>query len=192
MVAVNVNAAITNTEMRSLFGAMLGTIEGEADAMTFVWQPQQGRVALWRDGESVAAHDVPARPGGDASISFGQLDGRLFFVLDRRRDALFVVPRDRTAASPPPRYHLYVAVAGESHAAIGTVRVYRDVYATRDPIPGGGGWPRRVLPGTWFLLGDNAFDSRDSRQLQKPVPTTSFLGVPRCVIGPWPRMRWLP
>jgi type IV secretory pathway protease TraF len=47
-----------------------------------------------------------------------------------------------------------------------------------------------VPTGRWFLLGDSSFDSHDSRQFGA-VDTRLFLGTPCCVLGPWPRTRWV-
>ena len=75
------------------------------------------------------------------------------------------------------------------------VQVFHDVFAWREPIVGKRGdvgqWPRFVPPGHWFLLGDSAFASSDSREFDA-VSMATFLGVPRLVLGPWPRGRRVP
>ncbi len=58
------------------------------------------------------------------------------------------------------------------------------VHATADDLPGVGDPP--VPPGTLFLTGDNASDSRDSRAFG-PVPVRSVIGVVR--IRYWPSTR---
>ena len=91
---------------------------------------------------------------------------------------------------------VHVAALGPADAALRVRRlaVFHDVFAWRDPIVGlpgqPGTWPREVPPGHWFLLGDSAFDSRDSRQFGA-VPESSLLGVPTRVLGPWSRRRSL-
>jgi hypothetical protein len=47
-----------------------------------------------------------------------------------------------------------------------------------------------VAPGHWFLLGDNSFDSRDSRHFDA-VASASFVGRPLAVLAPASQRRWL-
>ncbi|HIE71784.1 MAG TPA: hypothetical protein EYP98_17285 [Planctomycetes bacterium] len=91
-----------------------------------------------------------------------------------------------------PRTWLHVGVIGAAPASLSSVRVFRDVYSTRleELSVGESRWPIRIEPGHWFLLGDNSFDSRDSRHIGA-VATSAFLGVPTRVIGPWSRARVL-
>ena len=94
---------------------------------------------------------------------------------------------------PRPRTWLHVGVVGAAPVTVGALRVFRDIYAYREPVTSVGQerpWPKFVRPGHWFLLGDNAFDSRDSRHFGD-VSTARFLGVPAYVIGPWARARSL-
>lgn len=182
--------------------AVFAAIETRAESFTFHWQPASGRVELWRNGENVAAADLPVLAAGARRVEFGRLDGRLFFALDGRVDAMLCVPmpkewlaNENVPALPVgPRTHLLFGSAGAEPLRIGQLRVFRDVFAWRERIafmPGQpGGWPRQLAAGQWFLLGDNAFDSHDSRQFQS-VPSASFLGRPWFVLGPWPRTRWL-
>jgi hypothetical protein len=187
-------------------GEVLATIETRAEALTFHWQPRTGRVVLWRNGEDVVAHQLPPSPP-PRRFEFGLLDGRVWFCVDDDPGRLLVVPRraewgDGDPKSPGPRTLVHVGVLATGVLATGepaalqftALRVFHDVFAWHDRIldlaAGTGSWPRFVPPGHWFLLGDSAFDSRDSRQFG-PVPASSFLGVPRLVLGPWPRCRWV-
>jgi len=161
-------------------------------------QPAAAAVTLWRDGVDVQRWPLPAPRG---LVEFGLLDDRAFLVCDGRRDALVVHARDPAWNPPPsalpngPRALVWAAVAGEGAALdLAYIEVFRDAFAWRDPILGmpgqAGGWPRHVPAGQWFLLGDSAFDSHDSRHFG-PVPAASFVGVPRGVLGPWSRARWV-
>ena len=200
------DAAVTDVSMEldlaAVGGDVLATIETRGEALTFHWQPSTGRVVLWRDGVEVAATTLP---NGERAqqLEFGLLDDRAFFCLDGEREQLFVVPRrpewvDRGGGLPVgARTLAYVGVVATADAATLIVtgwRVLHDVFAWRESIIGlpgqAGTWPRFVRPDEWFLLGDSAFDSRDSRHFGA-VAATTFLGVPCCVLGPWPRSRWV-
>jgi len=182
--------------------AVFAAIETRSVSFTFHWQPASGRVELWCNGEDVAGKDVPLPPLGAHRIEFGRLDGRVFFAVDGRDDAMLVVPiqKEWTANENGPglpvgpRTHLALGIAGREPLRIDALTVFRDTFAWREPIAGmpgqGGSWPRTVRAGHWFLLGDNAFDSHDSRQFQD-VASATFLGRPWFVLGPWPRTRWL-
>lgn len=176
----------------------LGTVDTPAQSITFHVDLATGRIALWCNGRQVAEHAGPALQGAHR-VEFGWLDDRAWFAVDDRRDTLFVVPRAADWPSDPPpepigtRTWLHVGAVGAAMQFI-AVAVLRDVYYEHEPIarlPGDpGSWPRLVPPGTWFLLGDNPFDSRDSRQFDAR-PVGDFIGRPRFVVGPWPRTRWL-
>lgn len=181
---------------------LLAAIDWRAEVLTFDWQPATGKIALWRFGEDVATATLPPVSSGAHRVEFGLLDDRAFFVVDGRPDSLFVVPRstewgvgDRPGPRSSPRCHVYTAALGKAPLRLTGLTVFRDVFAWRERIAGmpgqPGEWPRFVPPGSWFLLGDNAFDSRDSRHFQA-VPQSHFLGRPVAVIGPWARCRWLP
>ena len=91
-----------------------------------------------------------------------------------------------------PKNQLILGAMGPSGLLVHGFCVSRDIYWFRERMLGA----RQVAsavhldPGTVYLLGDNSFDSRDSRALG-PMPLASFLGRPRYVLGPWPRKRWL-
>jgi hypothetical protein len=178
--------------------ALLGTIDGRQQALTFCWRAPSGQVELWHDGVVIERAELPHRPAGAHRIEFGLLDDRVFFAVDGRRDTLLVFARPAPTSaerSDPPRTHVHVGVVGTTPLHLTRLQVFRDVFYWRERIAGfpgdRGQWPRFVPPGTWFLLGDNTFDSRDSRHFDA-VPAASVLGVPMLILGPWPRARWMP
>jgi len=187
---------------RELPEELLLTVEALGEALSCHWRPASGQVQLWRNGLGVADATITAVQSGRHRIEFGRLDDRIFLLVDGDRDKLAIFPRqaDWTAEllasglPPEPRTHLHLVVPGARHLAIEGLLVFRDLLAQRDrnlSLPGTpGDWPRFVPPGHWFLLGDNCFDSRDSRSFDA-VPASSFLGRPLGVVGPWPRHRWL-
>src|SRR5690606_3354383 len=85
-----------------------------------------------------------------------------------------------------PRTHLHLGVLGGEAELVG-LTVCRDLYVFRERIAGMPGeplgWPRYVAPGHWFLLGDNSFDSRDSRHFEA-VSSATFVGRPLLVLAP--------
>ena len=172
-------------------GTLLCTVDCSDGATTFLWTPGTRRAAIWSDARAGKSVEVPPDQLA-TTITFGRLDGRDYLMLGDR--TVLVVPLRTQPRSPKPRTYLHVAHVADRPLTIRSMRVFRDVYAWRQPELGpvgqAGSWPRYVAPGEWFLLGDNAFDSRDSRQFG-PVAKSDFLGVPRCVIGPWSRRRWI-
>ncbi|MCK5943747.1 MAG: hypothetical protein KAI24_17315 [Planctomycetes bacterium] len=171
---------------------LLLSIDSSDFATTFVWNTARNVLQVWVDCRRVATEsDVLAQPW-NGRVTFGRLDGRDFVLLGDDHD--YVIETPGTPILPRPRTWLHVGVVGERPAKIAGLRVFRDVYSYREPVTSVGpdkAWPKFVRPGHWFLLGDNAFDSRDSRQIGD-VPLDHFLGTPTCVIGPWGRARMLP
>ena len=199
---VGADVAVQDVGMALAFarlrGDLLLSVETRGETLTWHVQPAAAAVTLWRDGVDVQRWPLPAPRG---LVEFGLLDDRAFLVCDGRRDALVAHARDPAWNPPPgalpngPRALVWAAVAGDDAALdLAYVEVFRDAFAWRDPILGmpgqAGGWPRHVPAGQWFLLGDSAFDSHDSRHFG-PVPAASFVGVPRGVLGPWSRARWV-
>jgi hypothetical protein len=170
---------------------VLGSIDNTDFTTTFVWLAASNTVAIWLDGESVHNATNVLAEEWRGKLTFGRLDGRDFIMLDDVYTLPIVIPGKAT--SPLPRTWVHLAVVGEVTAQISSLRVFRDVFATRihhEISVGEPRWPILVEPGHWFLLGDNAFDSKDSRQIGAQ-PASSFMGVPTYVIGPWARARRL-
>jgi hypothetical protein len=182
--------------------ALLLTVDTKDGAFTCFWQPASGAVALWHGDTEVATGRLPPVGPGGHRVEFGHLDDRLFLVVDDSDAGTWLLPREPQWVHPeppglwpsPPRTHLQIAALGAKPLHLRSLEVFRDLFAVRERNPGlpstPGDWPRLLAPGQWFLLGDNAQDSRDSRSFGA-VSDALFLGRPAAVLGPWPRQRWL-
>ncbi|MFN3243153.1 MAG: S26 family signal peptidase [Planctomycetota bacterium] len=171
---------------------LLLSIDSSDFATTFVWNGEGNTLQVWVDGRVVSEQNGVLQESWNGEVAFGRLDGRDFVMLGPTHE--FVLETPGVSLLPRPRTWLHVGVVGEEDARIDRLRVFRDVFSYREPVNSIGEqspWPKFVRKGHWFLLGDNAFDSRDSRQIGD-VPIDNFLGKPTYVIGPWGRARKLP
>ncbi|MFK7738983.1 MAG: S26 family signal peptidase [Planctomycetota bacterium] len=172
--------------------AIVSTIDSSDFATSLVWIPKQNYIEVWLDGRKVReAKDVLDAPW-QGRLWFGRLDGHDYLLLDDVGKLVLPVPG--TSTLPRPRTWLHLLITGVEDLTCTEFAVHRDIYAWRQPSLSVGSsttWPRFVEAGHWFLLGDNAFDSEDSRY-HGSFPTDLFLGVPRWVLGPWSRARRLP
>lgn len=170
---------------------ILASIDTTDFTTTFVWRAEGNSLAVWLNGRAV--HNVANVLADEwrGKLTFGRLDGRDFLMLD---DAYTLpLPTLGKATSPLPSTYLHIGVVGETAASISDLRVFRDIYAMRilhELSIGQPKWPLHIEPGHWFLLGDNSFDSEDSRYFGSQ-PSSAFIGVPTYVIGPWSRIRKL-
>lgn len=177
----------------------------------FRWVLGSGALELHQGKDLVASHTVAARmPGTPVRIAFGHLDGRDWIAVDGAawcidHDPALAAPDEGPRARPALRSRWFVAPIGVTATSAGApdplravdcvqLEVFRDIHHFRERVPGmpgtDSGWPVLVPPGQLFLLGDNSFDSRDSR-VHGPYPASAFVGRPRAVIGPIGRLRWL-
>lgn len=129
---------------------------------------------------------------GRASVVFGYLDGRLFLEVD---GALVGVVPQALPASPDAEadngVRLGLAARGEALARVRRLRLFHDVYYHAENQPWVGLKEYRIEPNEVFLLGDNTFDSVDSRT-RGPFLAADIVGRPVAVIGPRRRVHWLP
>jgi signal peptidase I len=159
---------------------------------TYAWIVRED-VRFYRNGEPIGA--PLRRPGGIDHIEFGFLDGSFFLVLGdqlvdwRERAAEWVSP-DVPMARQMPKSLLFWRGLGSGKATVRHVRVFRDLWYGLERAYDQGSGPRFVAPGTVFLLGDNSFDSDDSRQ-HGAFSLRYFVGRPWLVLGPYPRFAWL-
>jgi hypothetical protein len=186
--------SVTDCGMEAEFSnrpaVVMASIDSTDFATTFVWNAKGNTLSVWLDGRTIHTAANVLAGEWQGKITFGRLDGRDFVMIDDDFTLPLQIPGK--GMSPLPRTWLHVGVIGAAPASLSSVRVFRDVYSTRleELSVGESRWPIRIEPGHWFLLGDNSFDSRDSRHIGA-VATSAFLGVPTRVIGPWSRARVL-
>ncbi|MCC6671241.1 MAG: hypothetical protein IT458_09275 [Planctomycetes bacterium] len=140
----------------------------------------------------------PLRPGAAVRIAFGHLDGRLFVTVGDRHDAKILVdsevpPRHEGEGPRPPFENLLHVGAAGGAVTLRSIEVFHDLYYKSDAGPYGRGTaPYEVGDGEMFLLGDNTFDSTDSRmRAHGQFPLRDLVGRPLAVIAPLRRARWL-
>jgi hypothetical protein len=156
-----------------------------------------GSVQFLRDGgqpDALALRGPALRPGTRLRLEYGCLDDRLFLIADDRVLDARARPGEGTLVQEDVRGGVgrgqlcFAAVDGP--AEVRSLRVFRDLYWFLERVPFRERREQEVPPGHVYLLGDNSFDSQDSRSYG-PLPLTSYVGSPICVLGPWPRLRRL-
>lgn len=146
------------------------------------------------DTEAIGQRGAPLTPGQAVTLSFGYLDGRFFLVV--QGELLFhqeLTVEDARPRGVPDRgmHNLLHLGAVSGSVTLRSVRVFHDVYykSLRAPF-GPPPTPSQLEPDELYLLGDNTFESRDSRS-GRSFPRSDLVGRPLAVIGPVSRMRWL-
>ncbi len=137
----------------------------------------------------------PSLPEGERfGFAFGYLDGHLFMEIDGQVGEVLhrrlEVPDDTVKmhrAGPRFANLLHMGFEGGG-VRIWRLRGFHDVFymPSRDHV-------YRIEPEQIFLLGDNTFDSKDSRvRVTKPFVQDDLVGRPVALIAPWKRLGWLP
>lgn len=155
-------------------------------ALLLDFAAEQGQFLVHGRPEGAAFAIEPWVPGRREHIEYGYLDGRFYL---RRGDAVvwkFAQPLPREArilvADGRPRMHdlLQFGVAGSGGIRLESFEVFRDAHYGDE-----NGRSYRLEPGEIFVLGDNAWDSSDSRQrAHDPFRRADLLGWPFRIAGP--------
>lgn len=163
--------------------------------------PVAGGGVLRRGGEALGAPlDAPPLPiGRPVLLRFGHLDGRFFVTVDDRLAVhrAVEVPWSAAAAGtlldpyrPIPANLLHLGVAG-APLRVTRLRGFHDVHYESEPSGNGASRGYRLDPYQIFVLGDNSFDSMDSRHRELPFELDDLVGRPVAILAPADRMRWL-
>ncbi len=144
-------------------------------------------------GEPIAA--APLVADGFLRIEFGYLDGHFFLIEGDRVAGRWDVelPLFGQASTPPglgfePHNLLHVGVAGGS-VTLARLAVFHDVYYQALPRPFREA--ADIPVGELWLLGDNTFDSNDSRS-KGSFLRSDVVGRPVMILGPVGRFAVLP
>ena len=130
-----------------------------------IW-PASGRLELWSSFE----HSVPAsftgkldNLGNDRLIEVAVYDQRAVLAIDHTPCIELQLPLANGTSLPNPRPVSFSA--HEVVARFSEIQIFRDVYYL-DPRGANSDWslPRPLKPDEYFVLGDNAAISIDSRQ----------------------------
>lgn len=160
-----------------------------------------GSITLYRSGIATGVEGVgkELRQGEPVHLEFGHLDGRFFVIAGGLRALLKEQELPEPSLEPVyrgPRMTnlLHLGTAG-GRCRIERLRIFRDLWYRPAPlalVPIGA--PVRVEPSEMFLLGDNTFDSLDSRMRSRAegqYRRSDLLGRPCAILAPRGRARWL-
>lgn len=153
------------------------------------------------DGNELTSFAAPAFGAGQVlRLVFGHLDGWFFAEVDG--NVLARVPHELPAAQGKARYPgtsfenlLHCGCAG-GPCRVRRLLAFRDLHYAPPPIA----WtaeaePWEVRQGEMFLLGDNTYDSDDSRQRSRrsgpQFAIADLLGRPVAILAPRARAGWL-
>ncbi len=126
--------------------------------------------------------------GRTHDVQFLNVDNRLIVLVDGRVVTDVTYDRNHEVAGLPGNEPALGIEQGE--AAFSDVVVGRDVFYTEHDCVYGVRAPYKIPAGSYFLLGDNSINSRDSRHFGS-VPKERFVGRPFLIFHPFGRWRSL-
>ena len=160
-----------------------------------------GSITLHRAGVATGVSGVgkELRQGEPLQVEFGHLDGRFFVIAGGLRALLHEQELPEPSLEPvyrgPRMTNLLHLGAAGGKCNLERLRIFRDLWYRPAPlalVPIGA--PVRVEPSEMFLLGDNTFDSLDSRMRSRTegqFRRSDLLGRPCAILAPRGRARWL-
>lgn len=166
---------------------------------TLRYLPMEGKGS--RSGSNLGPkswNGPPLEPGVVVEVRFGHLDGRRFLtingeVVDLQDVTLpqspyaYEYPRPR-----PARNGLHLGCAGRGGARLESLQIFRDLQYRSPDIPRHDRRRFVVPKDEYFLLGDNAAESRDSASIDAPTfRVEDLVGRPVMVLAPASRRRTL-
>jgi len=156
--------------------------------------PVRGRYEVLRNGRPVPAAlgSIPAS-NGKLAIEFSLFDHQLLLAFDGKTRVRW--PYDPSPEEPKPTAQPVAIGAKRLGVSLDDVKIFRDVYYTNPLGPHnaeGVDEPLELGPGEYYVLGDNAAISQDSRTwAEGPVlPANLLVGKPLCVHFPARRVKW--
>lgn len=182
-------------------------LEGGIESLLFVLEAAEVYHAIEYSAAGRLRRSVMGAPVGEELVvpplpiaramhlTAGYLDGRFFVLLDGSLVAWFEhaiemrSPRELQPGEPftrPEANLLHIGVAGAGRMRVHRVLAFHDVH-----------WqPRvetwRIEPGEVFVLGENSFDSADSRDhADDPFRIDDLVGRPIAILAPRGRRAWL-
>ena len=168
--------------------ALLFALEFHDHDYGLLWQ-RDGTLELVVEGQPTARESVAPLPERGGRLTFGYLDSHLFLLLDD--EVLFHAPVEMLyVAQPRPLTRLHLGVAGGG-VQIGRIEVFHDTHISSTDGIFGRDEPYDVPEGSMFLLGDNTYQSSDSRTALGMVPFARLVGRPVAILAPASRARSL-
>ena len=190
-------------------------LDQDAERFAFAWGDGDPHGIVRRDGQQIGRFAAPPLTG-ELHVRWGWLDGQLFLVVEDAvwwMERLELAPRALPTARPNGerggrpgsgcRVHFAVSGSGAvsgpvsgsgaadaaAGAEVARLRVFHDVWYRGENEP----FRREPIclePGEMWLLGDNSFDSTDSR-LRGAFARADLVGQPVAVLAPRSRMQLL-
>ena len=168
--------------------ALLFALEFHDHDYGLLWR-RDGTLELLIEGQPTGGRTVAALPDDGGRLTFGYLDSRLFLLL--QDEILYHAPVEMLyVAQPRPLTRLHLGVAG-GELRIDRIEVFHDMHISSTDRIFGGTDGYNVPEGSMFLLGDNTYQSSDSRSTLGTVPRSRLVGRPVVILAPTSRARAL-